>query len=245
MNAVAVAAAVTAGAIAGPGVRAAIVTNRASSADPARGRCPHCARPVAPGPLHIDHTVALTGRCSECGGRVGPPLAVTELVGAGLLGLLALRVHPPLVLAALGVAAIAAIALAAIDWATLRVPDAILTPTTISVIALFVAAGLVDHREHQLLQALIGGTATFAAYTVLALASAELGFGDCKLAALLGFALAWFGWRTLIAGLILGFLLAGLYLVPQMITGRSSRSTRIAFGPFMLIGALAMLIVAA
>ena len=105
-----------------------------------------------------------------------------ELLGAGLLGLLALRIHPPLVLAALGVATIAAMALAAIDWATLRVPDAILAPTLISVVALFLAAGIIDHREHQLLQAIIGGAAAFAAYTILALATSGLGFGDCKLA---------------------------------------------------------------
>lgn len=245
MNAVAVAAAVIAGAVAGPGVRAAIVTNRLPPDDPERWRCPRCGLPVASEPLHLDRTVALTGRCSECGGRIGAPLAVTELVGAGLLGLLALRVHAPLVLAALGVAAIAAIALAAIDWAAFRVPDAILAPTLVLVMALFVADALVDHREDQLLQALIGGAAAFAVYTVLALATAGLGFGDCKLAALLGFALAWFGWRTLIAGLALGFALAAVYLLPRMIRGRCSRSTRIAFGPFMLIGAFAILVVVA
>lgn len=245
MNAVAVVAAVTAGAVAGPGVRAAIVAYREPRGDPARRRCPHCGRAVSSGPLRVSGTVALTGLCSDCGARVGPPPAGTELLGAGLLGLLALRVHPTLVLAAVGLATVAAIALARIDWTTLRVPDAILAPTLVSVVVLFAAAGVVDHREHQLFQALIGGAAAFAAYTVLALATSGLGFGDCKLAALLGFELAWFGWSTLIAGLTLGFLLAAVYLVPRLITGRSSRSTRIAFGPFMILGALTVLIVVA
>lgn len=246
MTAITVIIAVTTGLLLGPWLRGAIFRHAVVSGEPDRRNCPSCARVLLPaGPLGAVYPVTPTGRCPACHQRFGMPPTVVELMTAGLLGLLALRVHPFLVLAALAWMAAAGIVLAAIDASKRRLPDAILAPTLVGVVALLIAAGLVDHRPHQLLQALISGAAAFAAFTLLALATSGLGFGDCKLAALLGVALGWFSWRTLFAGITLGFLLAALYLLPRMMAGRSARSERIAFGPFMLMGALIILLVAA
>ena len=162
-----------------------------------------------------------------------------------MLGLLALRVHPLLVLAALGVAVAAGIVLVAIDARARRLPDAVLAPTLVVVLVLLVVAGIVDHRPSELVAALIGGAAAFAGYSLLALGTAGLGFGDCKLAALIGVVLGWFGWSALIAGVTLGFVLAALYLLARMFTGRFSRSEQIPLAPFMLVGAFAVLLVVA
>jgi leader peptidase (prepilin peptidase)/N-methyltransferase len=81
---------------------------------------------------------------------------------------------------------------------------------------------------------------------LLAFISSGLGFGDCKLAALIGLVLGWFGWDVLFAGMTtLGFLFAALYLLPRTVLGRIARTDRFAFGPFMLVGAVAVLLVAA
>ena len=246
MTTITVAVAVTVGLVVGPWLRTSIFANRLPSGDPARRHCPHCSRLVlASGHLGIVAPVALTGRCPSCRRRIGAPPAVIELVSAGLLGLLALRVHPLLVLAALGWVAAAGIVLVAIDASTQRLPHAVLPPTLIVVLVLLVVAGIVDHRPNQLVAALIGGAAAFAGYSMLALATSGPGFGDCKLAALIGLVHGWFGWDALLAGVTLGFLLAALYLLPRMITGRYSHSERIALGPFMLVGAFAVLLVAA
>jgi hypothetical protein len=45
-------------------------------------------------------STARWGRCPACRARVAPPVALAELAGAGLLGVLAVRVHCALVLAA-------------------------------------------------------------------------------------------------------------------------------------------------
>ena len=161
-----------------------------------------------------------------------------------MLGLLALRVHSLLVLAALGWVAAAGIVLVAIDASTRRLPDAVLAPTLV-VLVLLVVAGIVDHRPSELVGALSGGAAAFAGYSLLALATAGLGFGDCKLAAVLGLVLGWFGWDALVAGVTLGFVLAALYLLPRMVTGGFSRSEQIPLAPFMLVGAFTVLLVVA
>jgi leader peptidase (prepilin peptidase)/N-methyltransferase len=171
------------------------------------------------------------------------PAAVIEVVSAGLLGGLALRVHPVLVLCALALMVEAALILGGIDANVRRLPNAVMVPTFVAVFALLVAAAIVDHEPHHLLRAIIGGASAFTAYTLLAIVSSGLGFGDCKLAALIGLVLGWLGWSALFAGVTLGFLLAALYLLPWVVSGRIARSDRFAFGPFMLVGAVAVLLI--
>ena len=246
MTTITVAVAVTVGLLGGPWLRTAIFANRLPRGDPARRRCPRCSRLVlASGDLGVIGPVALSGRCLSCRQRIGAPPAVIEVVSAVLLALLALRVHPLLVLAALGWVAVAGIVLVAIDATTRRLPDAVLAPTLAVVLVLLVVAGIVDHRPSELVAALSGGAAAFAGYSLLALVSAGLGFGDCKLAAVLGLVLGWFGWDALVAGVTLGFVLAALYLLPRMLTGRFSRSEQIPLAPFMLVGAFTVLLVVA
>jgi leader peptidase (prepilin peptidase)/N-methyltransferase len=241
-----VVAAAIVGLVIGPWLRAAIVRNLRPKDDPARGRCPRCSRTVlSSGHLAIVAPVAVLGRCPGCRARLAPPVAVIEVAAAGLLSLLVLRVHPPLVLAAAGCATAAGIILATVDTNSGRLPDHVLVPTLVTVLVLLVIAGFVDHQLSQLIDALVGAAAAFTGYTLLALATAGLGFGDCKLAALLGLMLGWFGWAALLASVTVGFLLAAIYVLPRMITGRLSRSDRIALGPFMLLGAFAVLLVVA
>lgn len=248
MTDLAIASAAVVGFASGPALRAAIVANLRPRRDPARGRCPCCSAPCLRWrPLVTAIPTALWGRCPACRRRIGAPPAVIELVNAGLLALLALRVHPLLVLAALGWVAAAGIVLVAIDASTRRLPDAVLAPTLVVALVLLVlvVAGIVNHRPSQLVAALLGGAMAFAGYSLLALATSGLGFGDCKLSALLGVVLGWFGWDALLAGITLGFGLAALSLLPRMITGRCARTERIALGPFMLVGAFTVLLVAA
>jgi leader peptidase (prepilin peptidase) / N-methyltransferase len=230
----------------GPWLRAGIFIHTVAPGAPTRRDCPHCSHPLLPaGPLRSIRPIRPTGRCPACHQRVGAPPAVIELSSGALIGLLALRVHPFLVLVALSWLAGSGIVAAAVDINVHRLPNTILGPAAIAVIALLTAAAIFDHRPHQLLEALIGGAIALTSYTLLALTTSGLGLGDCKLAALLGMALGWFGWHALFAGLVLGFVLAALYLLPRTVSGRLARSDRIAFGPFMLIGAFIMVLITA
>ncbi|MGC5166329.1 hypothetical protein [Luteimicrobium sp. DT211] len=61
---------------------------------------------------------------------------------------------------------------------------------------------------------------------------------------MVGLPLAWVGWGTLATGVLLAFLLGGLWSVGLLATRRAHRKTAVAFGPFMLAGALLAIVLA-
>ena len=82
--------------------------------------------------------------------------------------------------------------------------------------------------------------AMFAVYVVmLVVYPAGMGFGDVKLAGVLGLFLGWVGSGALVVGWFAAFLLGGLYSVGLLVARRAQRRTGIPFGPWMLAGALA------
>jgi leader peptidase (prepilin peptidase)/N-methyltransferase len=65
-----------------------------------------------------------------------------------------------------------------------------------------------------------------------------MGFGDVKLAGVLGLYLGFVGWSAVAVGMASGVLLGGVLGIALLASGRASRGSRIPFGPFMLAGAL-------
>jgi leader peptidase (prepilin peptidase)/N-methyltransferase len=128
--------------------------------------------------------------------------------------------------------------LAAIDLGAHRLPDALVMPAA----AVSAVVALVGDAP----AAIVGGALLVTAYALLAvLPRSGLGFGDVKLAGLLGTALALLGsasrpnWGALAWGTALAFLSGGLVAAVLLVTGRATRSTPLPFGPHMLAGALA------
>jgi leader peptidase (prepilin peptidase)/N-methyltransferase len=75
-------------------------------------------------------------------------------------------------------------------------------------------------------------------YLVMAVAYPRgMGFGDVKLAGVLGLFLGWLGWAPLAVGASLAFLLGGIFGVVVILIRRGGRKTAIPFGPWMLAGA--------
>jgi leader peptidase (prepilin peptidase) / N-methyltransferase len=178
-----------------------------------------------------------------CGQRTGPPPLTVEVTTALLLGALAARIHPSLVLAAACWLALCAVPLAFIDAAVRRLPDPLTGSAFVGTALLLLAAAAASGHWHTLARAALGGIALAGFYLVLALISpAGMGMGDVKAAASIGTLLAWAGWRFLIAGGFAGFLLAAIYGVALLASGRATRKQHIPFGPFMLAGAFAAIL---
>jgi leader peptidase (prepilin peptidase)/N-methyltransferase len=168
-----------------------------------------------------------------------PPALAAGAVTAVLLGGLAARVHPILVLAAACWLAACAVPLACTDFAVQRLPDPLTGAAYAGTVVLLLLAAAVGGPWSALFRALLGGLALAGFYLLLILISPSgMSLGDVKLAASLGTLLAWFGWRLLIAGgfagLCLGAMAAGALLASQ----RVSRKHLIPFGPFMIAGAV-------
>jgi leader peptidase (prepilin peptidase) / N-methyltransferase len=70
-----------------------------------------------------------------------------------------------------------------------------------------------------------------------------IGWGDVKLSGVIGLYLGWFGVSTLLAGLVGGYLLAAVTGIGLIVARRATRKSQIPFGPFMIAGALAVLLV--
>lgn len=66
-----------------------------------------------------------------------------------------------------------------------------------------------------------------------------LGLGDVKLAAGLGLYTGWLGWEAWAQAVVLGFVIGGVAALVLVLSRRATGSTRLAFGPPLLAGALA------
>jgi leader peptidase (prepilin peptidase) / N-methyltransferase len=163
---------------------------------------------------------------------------VVEVSTGLLLGALAARIHPGLVLAAACWLALCSVPLAFIDAAVRRLPDLLTGPAFVGTALLLLAAAAASGHWHVLAQSVLGGVALAGFYLVLAVISPSgMGMGDVKAAAALGTMLAWRGWAAVIAGGLAGFLLAAIYGIALLVSGRATSKHQIPFGPFMITGA--------
>lgn len=147
---------------------------------------------------------------------------------------------------ALAFAALGAIgvALAVIDLGVQRLPHRLTLPAYPVIIGLLAIAAAADRDYAALGRALLGGLALAGGYYVLALLRAgQLGGGDIVFAGLLGLALGWLGWPALVLGAGLGFVLFAFAALVLLAGRRITLNSHVAFGPFMLAGALVVLIV--
>lgn len=69
-----------------------------------------------------------------------------------------------------------------------------------------------------------------------------MGFGDVKLAGVLGLYLGYLGWGHVFAGTFAAFLLGGLWGIFLVVSRKGSLKSAIPFGPFMLAGAAAAML---
>ncbi len=134
-----------------------------------------------------------------------------------------------------------AVALAVVDLRTRLLPTRVVVPTTLGMIALGTAYAALVGEWSDLWRGLGGLVVGRSFYWVLwFVRSAGMGFGDVRLAALLGFTLAFLGWPQFVVGMYAGFLVFGLpgALLALVKRDASLLKAQFPFGPFMIAGAL-------
>ncbi|CAA9362441.1 MAG: Leader peptidase (Prepilin peptidase) / N-methyltransferase [uncultured Frankineae bacterium] len=207
--------------------------------------CPSCGAMLHPRDnVPVVSWLLLRGRCRHCSDRVSARYPLVELATAGLFAVMALRFGLDPVLPAYLYLAAVGLALAVIDLDCKRLPNALTLPSYPVAAALLALATLLGSDSGGLVRALLGGAAMYVVYFVLCFAyPAGMGFGDVKLAGVLGMYTAWLGWGAWAVGLFLGFLLGGLFGVLLILARRGGRKTAVPFGPFMLVGVLIAVLV--
>lgn len=203
--------------------------------------CPACSHQVRPRDnVPVVGWLLLRGRCRDCGELISARYPVVEAGTAVAFGAIAAYFGPVANLPAFLYLTATAIVLALIDIDVHRLPNAIVLPSYVVGAVLLAVPSIVAGDHGQLLRAAIGAITLYAFYFALVLVyPAGMGFGDVKLAGVLGMYLAWLGWAELVVGAFAGFLLGGVVGAGLMLAGRAGRKSKIPFGPFMLMGAFA------
>jgi leader peptidase (prepilin peptidase)/N-methyltransferase len=211
--------------------------------------CPSCGRAVrGRHNIPVVGWLVLRGRCVDCGVRISVRYPLVELATGVMFVVIALRmgqsyglstVPAYLYFVAIG------IALALIDVDCRRLPNRIVLPSYPVLAVLLTVAAWGQHDWWALARAAIGAAALFCFFWALAVAyPAGMGFGDVRLAGILGAVLAYLSWPALVVGAFAGFGLGAVVGVAVIARGRGGRKTALPFGPFMITGALVAILAA-
>lgn len=134
------------------------------------------------------------------------------------------------------------VALAVIDLHTHLLPTRMIWPTLAVTVVLAAVAALAGDDLDAFVRAVIGGAVVFAFFHALWwIYPSGMGYGDVRLSAVVGFALGYVGWAALAVGVYGAFLVfAAVGVVRAGVRrDRSALRTPLPFGPFLLGGVVA------
>ncbi len=177
--------------------------------------------------------LAQKGRCRRCHKRLSFQYPAIELVtGVGFVWLLTYQTSL-LPFALHAVIFCAFVVLFVIDYKLQILPDSILVVLLVAILLLAPTITPQARLSHAY-TSIISGLGFLGLW--LGTRGRGLGFGDVKLVTLLGLLL---GYPTIVIALYIAFLTGATAGVILMITHRARLKSRIAFGPFLITGAIA------
>ncbi|SCG59896.1 prepilin peptidase [Micromonospora halophytica] len=170
-------------------------------------------------------------------------VAVSELCGIGLsvasAGLAWLLRDAPGGLPLLAVWLVVmhtGVLLAAVDVAVRRLPTPVISAATLAISVVLAGQAATTGQARTLVAAALAAAALGGLYLALVIiAGSEMGLGDVRLAALLGAALGATSWPAVLLGGLLPFVLAAPEALARLALRRAHS---IAFGPYLVAGAL-------
>jgi leader peptidase (prepilin peptidase)/N-methyltransferase len=162
---------------------------------------------------------------------------IVELGTAVLFAAVTLRFGASIQLPAYLYLATMGVALTMIDFDVRRLPDSVILPSYIVTVVLLMPAGAAASDWHAGVRALSGMFALLGLFFALAMAYPNgLGFGDVKLAGLVGLYLGWLSWSALLLTAVGSLLLAGSVGTTAAVTKHGTRNLAVPIGP-CLVGA--------
>ena len=202
--------------------------------------CPSCGAPVAARDnVPVISWLVLRGRCRACRAPISPRYPAVELLTGVLFMGAGIRFGAHVEVIDYCVFFAVLVALAFIDLDTRLVPRRIVYPAAGVTAVLLTVASVVDGDYRALEDAAIGGAAAFGALFVIHVVQPRgMGFGDVRLAGLIGLNLGWLGLAHVAVGLFLGFLFGAAIGVVVVVAGRGGRRTAVPFAPFLAAGAV-------
>ncbi|HVR34048.1 MAG TPA: A24 family peptidase [Acidimicrobiia bacterium] len=123
------------------------------------------------------------------------------------------------------------------------IPNRVLYPATLATAVLLGAGAVIESRTDRLLPALLGAAGYFGAlFLVYLVARGGFGFGDVKLAVLLGAVTAFQSQRTALLAVFFTGVIGGVPAIVLLLSRRVRGGDEMPYGPPMLAGAWAALV---
>lgn len=203
-----------------------------------RSRCPSCGALIKGyDNIPVISWLVLRGRCRTCGAPISPRYAAVELACGALFAGLAARFGYRADLPAFLAMFAGLLALSFIDVEHLVLPRKIVYLATAIVLVLLVAAAAATDDWSRLLTATECAAAWFALFFIINLASPRvLGFGDVRLAALLGLGLGWLGWKYVVIGFFAANVIGAVVGVFLIATKKMNHDQPIPYAVFLALG---------
>lgn len=199
---------------------------------------------VAPGASWFD--VAFGMSCAAVAGRVGWSFVGpaggssrwwgTFIVAVGVAAVLVGALVSPTLSPAITWFTAAALVLAGVDGALLRLPNALVYPTVVIVATWLPVAAIVLATPETAVRVLSAGVAAAVVHLALhAVSPSGLGMGDVKFAPAIAMVMAWDSWGWVLVAALVPFLLAATWGIVWKLMRRQAHV--LPFGPFMVAGA--------
>lgn len=180
----------------------------------------------------------LRGKCRDCQAPISPRYPLVEAFTGLSWAVVSYYVGYSWMLIPLLILLSCSIALAMIDFDTLRLPNSIVLFTTVTVGAGVILNTVIESNYENLFRAALGAVALGMFYFVFWFFSGgrALGFGDVKLAPILGFVTAYYSWGVLVTATAAAWTLGAIIGIIGMAVGKFTRGKQIPFGPYLLAG---------
>jgi leader peptidase (prepilin peptidase)/N-methyltransferase len=134
------------------------------------------------------------------------------------------------------------VALSVIDLHTHLLPTKVIWPTLALTVVLAAVSALAEGDPRAFVRAAVAGAVVFGLFHALWwVYPAGMGYGDVRLSSVVGFVLGYLGWAELLIGVYGAFLVFAVLGVLRAAArrDRSALRTPLPFGPFLLAGVLA------
>ncbi|MBT9487760.1 MAG: prepilin peptidase [Rubrivivax sp.] len=205
-------------------------------------RCPACGHQIRwYENIPLVSWLVLRGRCSACGTAISVRYPFIELLTGVLFAAVGWKLGPqPSTLMWCAVVAVL-LALAAIDWDTTVLPDALTLPLLWGALLAAVAGWHLPPAQ-AVLGAIVGYLSLWSVYWLFKLVTGKegMGYGDFKLLAALG---AWLSWQAILPIVLAASLLGAVVGLVLKATGGLREGRFVPFGPFLAGGGVAVLLI--
>ena len=178
-------------------------------------------------------------KCKHCSAPHAYPFRplVIAVVSAVVFAGSAVRFGAHADLIAYDVLAVGLIVLSVIDLERMILPVVAFYPTLLSFAILLAISSLLEGRLSHLWVAMAAGVVCFLIFLVIHIIVPQgMGFGDVRLAGLLGLATGWISAQVVLVGFVLAFGLGAFIGILLMLLKNYGSKSRLPFAPFLVAG---------